>query len=134
VTEAFELRRDATATFLIRPADGAISQVRRNSPAAVCPQAAPGAPTRSRGSGPAPSRAQRIPERTSMAHVLDPRELQSEAAYLAALDELDYLLSTDPDTPAGFRFDELVTLIEAWEARHHEPSIVSRWALDRGAH
>lgn len=59
-----------------------------------------------------------------MAHVLEPRELQSEAAYLAALDELDSLLSTDPDTPAGFRFDELVDLIEAWEARHHEACAV----------
>jgi antitoxin component HigA of HigAB toxin-antitoxin module len=56
-----------------------------------------------------------------MAHLLDPRELQCKAAYLAALDELDDLLSTDPDTPAGQRFDELVNLIEAWEARHDVP-------------
>jgi hypothetical protein len=49
-----------------------------------------------------------------MAHLLDPGALQSEAAYLAALDELDSLLAADPDTPAGHRFDELVNLIEAW--------------------
>lgn len=52
-----------------------------------------------------------------MPHILDPRELTSHAAYLAALDELDALLATDPDTPAGHRFDELVALIEAWEMR-----------------
>jgi HTH-type transcriptional regulator/antitoxin HigA len=52
-----------------------------------------------------------------MPHVLDPRALRNEAAYLAALEELDSLLEADPDTPAGYRFDELVTLIEAWEAR-----------------
>ena len=53
-----------------------------------------------------------------MAHLLDPRELRCRADYLAALDELDALLASDPDTPAGHRFDELVALVEAWEARH----------------
>lgn len=55
-----------------------------------------------------------------MAHLLDPRELRCRADYLAALDELDALLASDPDTPAGHRFDELVALVEAWEA-HHDP-------------
>jgi antitoxin component HigA of HigAB toxin-antitoxin module len=64
-----------------------------------------------------------------MAHVLDPRELKSEAAYLAALDELDTLLATDPATPAGHRFDELVALIEAWEARQHPQPAAARWPL-----
>lgn len=64
-----------------------------------------------------------------MAHVLDPRQLQSEAAYLAALDELDSLLATDPDTPTGHRFDELVNLIEAWEARQHASPNAIRWPL-----
>ncbi len=71
-----------------------------------------------------------MPERTSMAYALDLRELKTEAAYLAALDELDCLLSTEPDTPAGFRFDELVNLIEAWEARHDAAPTASRWPLD----
>ena len=53
-----------------------------------------------------------------MPHVLDPQRLDNEAAYLAALDELEELMATDPDTPAGRRFDELVALIEAYEARH----------------
>jgi hypothetical protein len=65
----------------------------------------------------------------AMAHVLDPKTLQTEAAYLAALDELDSLLATDPDTPAGHRFDELVALIEAWEARQHPRPAAARWPL-----
>ena len=52
-----------------------------------------------------------------MPHVLDPQHLDSEAAYLAALDELEQLMATDPDTPAGRRFDELVDLIDDYEAR-----------------
>ena len=43
-----------------------------------------------------------------MSHLLDPQHLDNEAAYLAALDELEELMATDPDTPAGRRFDELV--------------------------
>ena len=53
-----------------------------------------------------------------MAHVLDPGQLDTESAYLAALDELEDLMATDPDTPAGRRFDELVALIEEYEGRH----------------
>jgi antitoxin component HigA of HigAB toxin-antitoxin module len=52
-----------------------------------------------------------------MPHVLDPQRLDTEAAYLAALDELEELMATDPDTPAGRRFDELAALIEEYEAR-----------------
>jgi antitoxin component HigA of HigAB toxin-antitoxin module len=53
-----------------------------------------------------------------MAHLLDPSRLASEVAYGAALDELEALMLSDPDTPAGRRFDELVALIEDYEARH----------------
>ncbi len=53
-----------------------------------------------------------------MAHLLDPGRLDTESAYLAALDELEDLMATDPDTPAGRRFDELVALIEEYEAHH----------------
>ena len=52
-----------------------------------------------------------------MSHLLDPQHLDDEAAYLAALDEWEELMATDPDTPAGRRFDELVALIEEYEAR-----------------
>lgn len=56
-----------------------------------------------------------------MPHVLDPQRLDDEAAYLAALDELEELMATDPDTPAGRRFDELAALIEDYEARRDAP-------------
>ncbi len=56
-----------------------------------------------------------------MAHLLDPRKIETECAYLAALGELEALMATDPDTPAGRRFDELVALIEDYEARHCPP-------------
>jgi HTH-type transcriptional regulator/antitoxin HigA len=52
-----------------------------------------------------------------MPHLLDPKALADEAAYAAALDELDDLMLADADTPAGRRFDELVLLIEEYEAR-----------------
>lgn len=53
-----------------------------------------------------------------MPHLLDPQRLDNETAYLAALDELEELMAIDPDTPAGRRSDELVELIEEYEARH----------------
>jgi hypothetical protein len=56
-----------------------------------------------------------------MPHLLDPRTLETEFAYLAALGELEALMETDPDTPAGRRFDELVALIDDYEARHCPP-------------
>ena len=52
-----------------------------------------------------------------MPHLLDPSCLADEAAYAAALDELDDLLLADPGTPGGYRFDELVVMIEDYEAR-----------------
>jgi len=58
-----------------------------------------------------------------MPHLLDPQRLDNEAAYLAALDELEELMATDPDTPAGRRFDELVELIEEYETRHYAPGL-----------
>jgi HTH-type transcriptional regulator/antitoxin HigA len=52
-----------------------------------------------------------------MAHLLDPTALPDEAAYAAALNELDDLMLADPGTPGGRRFEELATLIEEYEAR-----------------
>lgn len=52
-----------------------------------------------------------------MTHLLDPPALASEADYAKALDELEDLMLADADTPAGRRFDELVVLIEEYEAR-----------------
>ncbi|MEO8344137.1 MAG: hypothetical protein ABI607_00445 [Betaproteobacteria bacterium] len=52
-----------------------------------------------------------------MAHVLDPSQLRDDSQYGAALDELEDLMLTDPGTPGEHRFDELVRLIEQYEAR-----------------
>ncbi len=52
-----------------------------------------------------------------MTHPLDPPSLADEAAYVAALDELEELMLAEPGTPAGHRFDELTVLIEEYEAR-----------------
>jgi antitoxin component HigA of HigAB toxin-antitoxin module len=54
-------------------------------------------------------------------HLLDPARLHTDTQYCAALDELEKLLLADPDTPAGRRFDELVALIEEYEATHESP-------------
>lgn len=52
-----------------------------------------------------------------MKHVLDPATLHDDGEYAAAIHELEELLLADPDTPAGQRFDELVALIEEFDAR-----------------
>jgi hypothetical protein len=52
-----------------------------------------------------------------MAHLFDPPCLQDEAAYVAALDELEDVMLADPGSPADHRFDELLILIEDYEAR-----------------
>ena len=51
-----------------------------------------------------------------MPHLLDPPALADEADYAKALDELEHLMLADPGTPGGRRFDELVVLIEEYEA------------------
>jgi hypothetical protein len=56
-------------------------------------------------------------QETVMPHLLDPPALANEAQYAKALDELEELMVADPGTPAGRRFDELVVLIEEYEAR-----------------
>jgi len=55
--------------------------------------------------------------RPPMTHLLDPPALADEREYSMALDELEDLMLADPGTPAGRRFDELVVLIEEYEAR-----------------
>ena len=46
-----------------------------------------------------------------------PLACADDAAYAAALDELDDLMLAEPGTPGGRRFDELTVLIEEYEAR-----------------
>jgi HTH-type transcriptional regulator/antitoxin HigA len=52
-----------------------------------------------------------------MAHLLDPNHIGDDQQYCVALDELEDLMLADPGTPGGRRFDELVELIEDYEAR-----------------
>ena len=46
------------------------------------------------------------------------RSIQSEDDYDAALADVETLMDAMPGTPEGARLDVLVTLIEAYEARH----------------
>jgi HTH-type transcriptional regulator/antitoxin HigA len=50
------------------------------------------------------------------------RPIHTEEDYDAALAEVDSLMDAVPGTPEGDRLDVLVTLVEAYEARH--------WAID----
>lgn len=47
--------------------------------------------------------------------------IRTEADYRAALRAIDALMADDPepDSPAGAQLDALVTLVQAYEARHH---------------
>jgi HTH-type transcriptional regulator / antitoxin HigA len=46
------------------------------------------------------------------------KPLKTEIDYEAALAEIAQLMGAEPDTPEGDRLDVLVTLVEAWEAKH----------------
>jgi HTH-type transcriptional regulator/antitoxin HigA len=46
------------------------------------------------------------------------RPIRTKADYRAALKEVERLWDAEPGTPAGDRVDVLVTLVEAYEAKH----------------
>ena len=46
------------------------------------------------------------------------KQIKTEAEYQAALKEIESLMMADPDTPEGEKLDVMVTLIEAYEAKH----------------
>jgi hypothetical protein len=56
-------------------------------------------------------------EEPIMPHLLDPKRIDTQASYLAALRELDTLMDEDPDAGANHRIDELFALVEAYELR-----------------
>jgi hypothetical protein len=56
-------------------------------------------------------------EEAFMPHLLDPKRIDTQATYLAALHELDTLMDEDPDAGANNRIDELFALVEAYELR-----------------
>ena len=52
-----------------------------------------------------------------MPHLFDPKRIDNDSKYLAALDELDALMAEEPDAGAERRIDELFALIEEYELR-----------------
>lgn len=50
---------------------------------------------------------------------MDIRPIRTKSDYRAALQEAERLWDADPGTSDGDRVDVLVTLIEAYEAKHH---------------
>ena len=52
-----------------------------------------------------------------MAHVLDPKRLDSETMCVAAMEELDALMAGEPDAGVERRIDELFELIEDYQLR-----------------
>ena len=46
------------------------------------------------------------------------KQIKTEAEYQAALKEIESLMMADADTPEGEKLDVMVTLIEAYEAKH----------------
>jgi HTH-type transcriptional regulator/antitoxin HigA len=51
--------------------------------------------------------------------MMDIRPIKTEADYEAALQEIERLMNAELDTPEGDRLDILVTLVEAYEAKHY---------------
>ena len=49
---------------------------------------------------------------------MDIRPIKTEADYEAALKKINQLMDAELDTPDGDQLDVLVTLVEAYEARH----------------
>ena len=46
------------------------------------------------------------------------RPIKTDADYRAVLQEIEMLMMAEPDSPQGEKLDVLVTLIEAYEAKH----------------
>lgn len=50
---------------------------------------------------------------------MDITPIKTEADFRAALAEIERLWDAEPDTPDGDRLDVMMTLVEAYERRHH---------------
>jgi HTH-type transcriptional regulator/antitoxin HigA len=67
---------------------------------------------------------QSMPDWMSPDFVEEPRDMnikpiKTAEDYQAALDEIECLFDAVPDTPEGDRLEVLVTLVEAYERKHH---------------
>lgn len=49
---------------------------------------------------------------------MDIKPIKTDADYRAALNEIETLMTAAPDTAEGEKLDVLVTLVEAYEAKH----------------
>jgi HTH-type transcriptional regulator/antitoxin HigA len=49
---------------------------------------------------------------------MDIRPIKTDADYRAALNDIEKLMMAEPDTVEGEKLDILVTLVEAYEAKH----------------
>ncbi len=50
---------------------------------------------------------------------MDIKPIKTDADYQAALKEIESLMTAGPDTPEGEKLDVMVTLVEAYEAKHY---------------
>ena len=50
---------------------------------------------------------------------MDIEPIKTERDHQRALKEIESLMTAKPNTPEGDRLDVLVTLVEAWEAKHY---------------
>ena len=50
---------------------------------------------------------------------MDIKPIKTEADYKAALNEIEHLFDSIPNTPEGDRLEVLTTLIEAYEEKHY---------------
>lgn len=61
---------------------------------------------------------------------MDIKPIRTEQDYQAALKEIERLFESVPGTPEGDRLEILVTLVEAYEAKHYpipDPDDPVRW-------
>jgi HTH-type transcriptional regulator/antitoxin HigA len=52
------------------------------------------------------------------------KPIKTQRDYRRVLKEIEPLMSARRGTPEGDRFDILVTLVEAWEAKHYPESLI----------
>ena len=67
---------------------------------------------------------------------MDVKPIKTNEDYRATLQEIESLMTAEPDTPAGERLDVLVTLVEAYERRHFpldlpDPVEAIKFAMDQ---
>lgn len=50
---------------------------------------------------------------------MDIKPIKTDADYREALKQIEALMMATPDTPEGEKLDVMVTLVEAYESKHH---------------